>query len=84
MSSTEHSACSSRRPAPRAEALQAYQNLYAVLRRELGLEPSQELQWLQADILNASTDGPLLHRCRPKAISSPAEFTPLWDSAVAS
>ncbi|MFI5557478.1 BTAD domain-containing putative transcriptional regulator [Streptomyces sp. NPDC051738] len=68
----------------RAEALQAYQNLYSVLRRELGLEPSEELQRLQADILNASTDGPLLHRCRPKALSSPAEFTRLWDSAVAS
>ncbi|USQ84007.1 AfsR/SARP family transcriptional regulator [Streptomyces phaeoluteigriseus] len=68
----------------RAEALQAYQNLYSVLRRELGLSPSEELQRLQADILNASTDGPLLHRCRPKALSSPAEFTQLWDSAVAS
>jgi DNA-binding SARP family transcriptional activator len=68
----------------RAEALQAYQNLYSVLRRELGLGPSEELQRLQADILNASTDGPLLHRCRPRSLSAPAEFTQLWDSAVAS
>ena len=68
----------------RAEALQAYQNLYLILRRELGLEPAEELQRLQADILNASTDGPLPHRGRPKALSSPVGFTRPQDSAVAS
>ncbi|MBG0856938.1 AfsR/SARP family transcriptional regulator [Streptomyces spinoverrucosus] len=44
----------------RGEALQAYQNLYSILRRELGLEPSPELQRLQAEILNSSArDAPL-------------------------
>ncbi|MTE21464.1 transcriptional regulator [Streptomyces sp. TRM43335] len=35
----------------RAEALRAYRNLYAVLRSELGLEPSAELRRLHAEIL---------------------------------
>ncbi|MBV7699680.1 AfsR/SARP family transcriptional regulator [Streptomyces sp. TRM70350] len=49
----------------RGEALQAYQNLYSILGRELGLEPSTELQRLQAEILNASTgDTPLELRRR--------------------
>lgn len=39
----------------RGEALQAYQNLYTILRHELGLEPSTELQQLQAEILHATT-----------------------------
>lgn len=39
----------------RGEALQAYQNLYAVLRAELGLEPSAELKRLHAEILDPAT-----------------------------
>lgn len=38
----------------RAEALQAYQNLYRILKRELGLAPSAELQRLQAQILSVT------------------------------
>jgi SARP family transcriptional regulator, regulator of embCAB operon len=37
----------------RGEALQAYQNLWQMLRDELGLEPSQELQRLQREVLAA-------------------------------
>ncbi|MFE7948610.1 AfsR/SARP family transcriptional regulator [Streptomyces sp. NPDC057426] len=38
----------------RGEALQAYQSLYHILRSELGLEPSEELQRLQAEILHTN------------------------------
>ncbi|MCF1594607.1 AfsR/SARP family transcriptional regulator [Streptomyces muensis] len=68
----------------RAEALQAYQNLYSVLRRELGLEPSEELQRLQAEILNAGTDDHLLPMRRPKNPSATAGFAPLWATVAAS
>ncbi|GEC08102.1 hypothetical protein SSP24_57570 [Streptomyces spinoverrucosus] len=44
----------------RAEALQAYQNLYRILKRELGLAPSAELQRLQAQILSAAGPEQLL------------------------
>ncbi|WP_432122204.1 AfsR/SARP family transcriptional regulator [Streptomyces sp. S1] len=37
----------------RGEALQAYQSLYHILRSELGLEPSAELQRLQSEILRS-------------------------------
>jgi SARP family transcriptional regulator, regulator of embCAB operon len=37
----------------RSEALQEYQNLRATLHRELGLEPSPELQRLQQEVLRA-------------------------------
>lgn len=36
----------------RAEALQAYQQLYRILDTELGVEPSPELQRLQAEVLS--------------------------------
>ncbi|GAA4041232.1 AfsR/SARP family transcriptional regulator [Streptomyces shaanxiensis] len=49
----------------RAEALQAYQNLYRILKRELGLAPSVELQRLQAQILSAAgPEAPLPLRLR--------------------
>ncbi|WP_202532286.1 AfsR/SARP family transcriptional regulator [Streptomyces sp. SID3212] len=38
----------------RAEALDAYQDLHYVLRRELDLEPSKEIQRLRVDMLGAS------------------------------
>ncbi|MFI1393991.1 BTAD domain-containing putative transcriptional regulator [Streptomyces sp. NPDC020681] len=44
----------------RAEALQAYQNLYRILKRELGLVPSVELQRLQAQILSSASPEPHL------------------------
>ncbi|MDH2429620.1 AfsR/SARP family transcriptional regulator [Sphaerisporangium sp. TRM90804] len=48
----------------RSEALQAYQNLRIILKRELGLEPSAEAERLQAEVLRAAghagrTDVPL-------------------------
>ncbi|WUH94320.1 AfsR/SARP family transcriptional regulator [Streptomyces sp. NBC_00433] len=43
----------------RAEALQAYQNLRRVLRTELGLEPAQEVQRLQAEVLGGVRSGSL-------------------------
>ncbi|MFC6085238.1 AfsR/SARP family transcriptional regulator [Sphaerisporangium aureirubrum] len=41
----------------RSEALQAYQNLRAILKRELGLEPSAEAERLQAEVLSANGHG---------------------------
>ncbi|MER6227091.1 AfsR/SARP family transcriptional regulator [Streptomyces sp. 900105755] len=41
----------------RAEALQAYQDLRKVLRTELGLEPTPEVQRLQAEVLNGAHGG---------------------------
>lgn len=49
----------------RAEALEAYQNLYRILKRELGLVPSPELQRLQSQILGQSgPDAPVPLRWR--------------------
>ncbi|GHE24009.1 AfsR/SARP family transcriptional regulator [Streptomyces capillispiralis] len=38
----------------RSEALQAYHALYGILQKELGLEPSEDLRRLQAEILGSS------------------------------
>ncbi|MCX4997810.1 AfsR/SARP family transcriptional regulator [Streptomyces longwoodensis] len=43
----------------RGEALQAYHNLYVLLRTELGLEPSAELKRLHAQILDSATTAAL-------------------------
>ncbi|MFF9912751.1 BTAD domain-containing putative transcriptional regulator [Streptomyces sp. NPDC013457] len=66
----------------RGEALQAYQSLYHILRSELGLEPSEELQRLQAEILHttARTAVPL----RPGKALAARSTAPLRGSAVAS
>ncbi|MFJ9112409.1 BTAD domain-containing putative transcriptional regulator [Streptomyces sp. NPDC102283] len=49
----------------RAEALQAYRNLYQILKSELGLEPSSDLRRIQSEILNATgRDEPLRLRRR--------------------
>lgn len=68
----------------RGEALEAYRNLYYVLRQELGLEPSAEIQRLQAQILNAAPgDVPLrLHTRRDSRADRPTP--PLWASSFAS
>ncbi|MEI5008367.1 BTAD domain-containing putative transcriptional regulator [Streptomyces sp. PmtA] len=42
-----------------AEALKAYQNLRRILDDELGLEPSDELQRLQYEVLNPSGPEPM-------------------------
>jgi DNA-binding SARP family transcriptional activator len=58
----------------RGEALQAYQNLYTILKRELGLEPSTELQQLQGEILHAGGHDairPRPHRSTPPSPSAP-------------
>ncbi|MEE1757455.1 AfsR/SARP family transcriptional regulator [Streptomyces sp. SP18CS02] len=67
----------------RGEALQAYRNLYRILKKELGLEPSPDLRRLQAEILNAAGgDAPvLLRREDRQERSRPA---PLWAAEVAS
>ncbi|WP_039628521.1 AfsR/SARP family transcriptional regulator [Streptomyces sp. 769] len=44
----------------RIEALQAYQNLHAILQRELGVEPPAHLQRLRADILDRAGSDPAL------------------------
>ncbi|MFC9293570.1 BTAD domain-containing putative transcriptional regulator [Streptomyces sp. NPDC057011] len=44
----------------RSEALEAYRTLYRLLKRELGLEPSEDLQRLHSEILNPTRcDEPL-------------------------
>ncbi|MBD0424098.1 AfsR/SARP family transcriptional regulator [Streptomyces sp. NPDC052309] len=53
----------------RAEALEAYQNLYRILDTELGLEPSPELRRLQAELLHARGPGPAV--------------APLWKASFA-
>lgn len=67
----------------RGEALQAYQNLYHILQRELGLEPSAELKRLQAEILHATDRETVpLH---PRTSAAPQHAAPrLWVPAVAS
>ncbi|MFF3323133.1 BTAD domain-containing putative transcriptional regulator [Streptomyces sp. NPDC002889] len=67
----------------RGEALQAYQDLYNILKRELGLEPSAELQRLQAEILHVDDHDAVRLRPRKGAVSESA-FTSLWATAVAS
>ncbi|MET9928537.1 MULTISPECIES: AfsR/SARP family transcriptional regulator [unclassified Streptomyces] len=64
----------------RAEALEAYQNLYRILKRELGLVPSPELQRLQSQILGQSgPDAPVPLRWRadrhPGAVIGPVHTT---------
>ncbi|MER8267705.1 AfsR/SARP family transcriptional regulator [Streptomyces griseus] len=67
----------------RGEALEAYQNLYGILKRELGLEPSTDVQRLQAEILHAATqDAVQLCPRRTTALHSAA--TTRWEPAVAS
>ncbi|MCX5387492.1 AfsR/SARP family transcriptional regulator [Streptomyces sp. NBC_00083] len=67
----------------RGEALQAYQNLYDVLDRELGLEPSAEIQRLQAEVLGTNTLDAA--RLRPRHDTGlRTAVTPLWASGVAS
>ncbi|WP_262387248.1 AfsR/SARP family transcriptional regulator [Streptomyces sp. TRM49041] len=51
----------------RGEALQVYKNLYTILKRELGLEPSTELKRMQAEILHSHHDDAL----RLKQIGAP-------------
>ncbi|MFE4384397.1 BTAD domain-containing putative transcriptional regulator [Streptomyces cyaneofuscatus] len=68
------------RASRRAEALQAYQNLYNILKTELGLAPSEEIQRLQAAILTA---GPAADP-RPLSRRPDTPVTPLWASRAAS
>ncbi|ONK09786.1 AfsR/SARP family transcriptional regulator [Streptomyces sp. MP131-18] len=49
----------------RGEALQAYQDLYQILSTELGLQPSDDVQRLQAEILNGAGSEMFLRRPRP-------------------
>ncbi|MFK3733223.1 BTAD domain-containing putative transcriptional regulator [Streptomyces sp. NPDC088090] len=65
----------------RGEALQAYQNLYRILTRELGLEPSAEVQRLHSEILEGPAKGSLRRRRDTPPNST---VTHLCRSAVAS
>ncbi|MCX4526348.1 MULTISPECIES: AfsR/SARP family transcriptional regulator [unclassified Streptomyces] len=67
----------------RGEALQAYQNLYTILKRELGLEPSAELRRLQAEILHVDDRDAVRRRTR-KGAASDSAVASLWVNAVAS
>ncbi|WP_111586528.1 MULTISPECIES: AfsR/SARP family transcriptional regulator [unclassified Streptomyces] len=54
----------------RGEALQAYQSLWKVLDRELGIRPSERLQRLQRDLLNGDTsDGAWPVRSSPAGVA---------------
>ncbi|GAA2257225.1 AfsR/SARP family transcriptional regulator [Streptomyces amakusaensis] len=65
----------------RGEALQAYQNLYCILKRELGLEPSPELRRLQSQILNSTTGKHPRRLRRRDAVQPDHAFTPFWFAA---
>ncbi|NBE49929.1 AfsR/SARP family transcriptional regulator [Streptomyces boluensis] len=67
----------------RGDALDAYQNLYRVLRNELGLEPSAELQRIQTDILESPGDSTPRGPHRPGGGSYRSAVTPLWSAALA-
>ncbi|MFJ3586748.1 BTAD domain-containing putative transcriptional regulator [Streptomyces sp. NPDC090127] len=68
----------------RGEALQAYRNLHRILHDELGLEPSEDLQRLQSEILHApAEEDPLPLRRRDDRMTRSA-LAPLWATAVAS
>ncbi|MBT2430364.1 AfsR/SARP family transcriptional regulator [Streptomyces sp. ISL-112] len=68
----------------RGEALKAYQDLYSILKRELGLEPSEGMQRLQAEILSTSPlESPVTLRRRTVGRDI-LGIPPLWASAVAS
>ncbi len=56
-----------------AEALRAYQQTQAFLRTELGLDPSPELQALEARILEQDPD--LDYRPKPRLRPAPARYT---------
>ncbi|GAA2730193.1 AfsR/SARP family transcriptional regulator [Streptomyces nogalater] len=68
----------------RAEALEAYQNLYRILKRELGLEPAPELRQLQARILDSTvTEIPAqLSRFKERR-PAPHGAPPFWTSTAA-
>ncbi|MFF5475683.1 BTAD domain-containing putative transcriptional regulator [Streptomyces achromogenes] len=68
----------------RGEALEAYQDLYRILKRELGLEPSPELQRLQARILDSTvTELPRQPSRLPEPRSAPYGTPPFWTSTAA-
>ena len=48
----------------RAEALQAYQNLRRVLKEELGVEPTADVQRLQQEVLNPNSAAERRARCQ--------------------
>ncbi|MFJ4778921.1 BTAD domain-containing putative transcriptional regulator [Streptomyces sp. NPDC088762] len=57
----------------RGEALQAYRTLYQILKRELGLEPSEDLQRLQSEILSPARCDEPLKLVQPPA-ATPRQF----------
>ncbi|MFF4160579.1 BTAD domain-containing putative transcriptional regulator [Streptomyces sp. NPDC001678] len=65
----------------RAEALQAYQNLYRILNDELGLEPSPELQRLQREVLNPEPSE-VTSLSRVTAPRDARAVTPLWMTSL--
>ncbi|MGW1374173.1 AfsR/SARP family transcriptional regulator [Streptomyces sp. NPDC002446] len=83
----------------RSEALQAYQNLYGILKRELGLKPSGDLQRLQAEILDTADPGAASYDLRwasppgrpggadggsgALALSADSGGSPRWDAPAA-
>ncbi|MFF5443303.1 BTAD domain-containing putative transcriptional regulator [Streptomyces achromogenes] len=68
----------------RGEALEAYQDLHRILKRELGLEPSPELQRLQARILDSTvTELPRQPSRLPEPRSAPYGTPPFWTSTAA-
>ncbi|MFE2295605.1 BTAD domain-containing putative transcriptional regulator [Streptomyces sp. NPDC059452] len=60
----------------RAEALEAYQKVRCILREELGLEPSPDIQWLHERVLSPTRAQP---GATPPCGSS--VVVPLWQSA---
>ena len=60
----------------RAEALDAYQKVRRLLREELGLEPSRDIQWLHESVLSPVRVPP-----GPTTPLGGGVVVPMWDSA---
>jgi DNA-binding SARP family transcriptional activator len=67
----------------RRDALEAYQNLYRTLKTELGLEPSADIQQIQAEILRPPARGVPRPPQQPGGRWAYPSATPLWAAAFA-
>ncbi|MEV0638644.1 AfsR/SARP family transcriptional regulator [Streptomyces sp. NPDC050619] len=67
----------------RRDALEAYQNLYRILKTELGLEPSVDIQQIQAEIFRPPARGVARQPQEQDGGWVKPPVTPLWAAAFA-